>query len=288
MTEEEKKMQQLPDQENLDLHSMDAEAEHASGWTLEGIDMKKAKLAFPVDDEDAIVRDGGSVNRVQQERIKEMRIPLTDELAKHIPVPLTTNSMPDYVTQDPSESEVVYSPELMRCAFNQPVHRTLNEAQKMGLTSTFTEKKYQSTARLIRVDDGKLALEIVPSMAYAPMQTAQRADEVQPMIGNDPGENVDIYKIGPNPYVVPVIAYDPSYQPPRAANIAPDMVIPGGMNQFFTARQDTFAANELEKIVVTNPLATQNALDKIVFSPALRNATQIPAAARQYMRPMAY
>lgn len=278
----------LPEQENIDLHGMDAGAEHGSGWTLEGIDMKKTRAAFPGSEKGAVWKDGGQVNRAQQETINDMRIPVTDELAKHIPVDVAINSMPEYESKDPGEEEVRYQKNLELAGEKTLPQRILDEGQKMGLFITNDEAKYQETARTIRVSDSRLSAGILPSLAYAPMQIAKRADEVKPMIGNNPSGDILPRKIKLNPYVEMAIAYDPRFSPPEAPKISPEMQVPGGMNMFYTSRSDTLSGNQLEKLVVVNPKATQNLLDKATFTPALRNLTQIPAISRQYMLPRRY
>ena len=284
----EMEQKQLPPQENLNLHGMDSEAERGSGWTLQGIDMKKAKLKYPDPGQDAFVKDGGAVNRAQEERIKNAQIPLTDELAKHIPLDVATNSLPDYESQGPGEVAIVYPQDLIQAAGRDVPMRSLNEAQKMGLTTTNTEQQYQTTARMIRGVDAQVSLGILPAMAFAPMQTASNAMQVGFLAGNTPTGNVFPGKIAPNPYVIPAVAYDTQFSPPTAPAVSPDMIIPGCYNQCYTARQDSFAANELEKLVVVNPMAYQNALDSTIFSPYFRNLSQIPQIARQYLTPSSF
>lgn len=65
---------------------------------------------------------------------------------------------------------------------------------------------------------------------------------------------------------------------PGASDPTPSTQMPGSVSSFFIPKQDTEAGDFLEKIVTSNPEATQNLLDRgAVFNPTFRNVQQYPS-----------
>ena len=277
----------LPPEERLDVHGFDVGAEHGSGWSARVLNLQPEASETELNTEgDPVVRDAGEVNRVQIERIKDLMLPLPANGVQTLPVTLQANSAPTFKSADPADQSIHWNVGFTRLAEQpSPKPLVLDEGQKMGLLPTSTEVDYLQTAMQIRQRDRYVTdFAVYPEMMYSP---AQAQSVVSIFNSGSRGERpLDVQKILPNPLIARGQTYDAmGFSPFVASERDPEEQMVGAVGSTFTSRRDSYAGNELEKLVVINPLATQNALDKAVFTPQFRDFGEFPAAVRQYMMP---
>ena len=280
--DEEKKdeLPPVPAREKLDTHAFDVGAEHASGWSLKDT---KPKPVAPSDESsltgvDAlIIRDAGEVNRVQYERIKELKMPLSDSAAQHLPVTIRSGNAPDFMARDPNDTVQLTTVTTSTSATNGPV---LDEAQKMGLIHTHTEEMYSREARKIRYVDRYTARKMRGELA-------RNTRTIDTAVDFNPGAPVPRSKTRYNPLMTPGQTFTAfNFKPTAKHGTVPTYdEMPGSVSSTFVPRLDSLAGNDLEQIVVVNPGATQNALDRSVFSPEFRNLQEYPPVMRPGLKP---
>lgn len=286
----------VPQRERLDTRQFDVGAEHASGWSL------KAREPKPVGEENAanesvkadsiLLRDAGEVNRVQFERIKELKMPLSDTGSQYLPVSIRSGNAPDFKSRDPSDERPLSSPNLTSEKPRVP-NQWSNEASKMGFVRTSTERAYTLEADRIRRYDrhvasaAKKGLSCNYGLAPTVAELTDNYSKTSGYMKYPSSVTEDRRRVRYNPLIVPgqprfSSGFSPSIGP-MSMDVREDM--PGSASVASVVRMDTEAGNELEKIVVVHPQATQNALDKGIFSPQYRNMSQYPSVIRHVLIP---
>ncbi len=289
---EERKLPMVPPRERLDTHQLDVGAEHASGWSIKSNNPKPTgsdQQTKPDDSLDPIVlRDAGEVNRVQYERIKELRMPLSDNAAQALPLTIRSGNAPDFKSRDPNDEIALSRSSINPGKLNSSNRVWRNQAAKMGLDDTSTPDAYKTTAMHIRLADRHVGAGVRASMAYDPGM-ARTATDLSPSGNGAAGKLLRRpMRVRYNPLIAPGLPLmSKGFKPdtgPRSTDVADDL--PGSVSSAYVARQDSEAANDLEQLVVTNAEATQNALDKGIFSPKYRNMQQYPAVVASMLRPV--
>lgn len=280
--EEVKEQAPIPPRERVNTQGFDVGAEHASGWSIKET---QPKPLAPSDEsnitgKDAlIIRDAGEVNRVQYERIKELNMPLSDNAAQALPVTIRSGDAPDFNARDSSDDINLALTSIVSPVSS--INALLDEGQKMGLKNSHTNEMYGSQARKIRTFDRHVGSMIKTSLAVDLSLAETAADLQSPDAVFIRPRNVNY-----NPLVAPGQTYRSQQFKPKAAIGTMDVedVMPGSASVAYVQRVDSIAGNGLEKLVVSNPLATQNALNQTIFNPRFRNQQQQPSIMQQSIR----
>ena len=237
----------VPVRERVAGHHLDQFAEHGSGWVLPEAGFQQPATQSATTSTEAFVQDGGEANVAQSMRIAELQIPLPDKGQEGVDANVQPAAhLPD---KAPAPEDPTMDPAVDSAASNfHPSHYMPDEAVKMGLGSSHTERAYHRTASRIRESDLRLALS---------------------QFGSDHSASW----------------FDGSSAPPEQAYIPLSDQLPGSVAATFVTRRENPVTNDIEQILVTNPEARRLLLDKGTFCTHYRNLPEYPAIMRQFLEP---
>jgi hypothetical protein len=294
MEESKEELPLVPERERIDTHGFDVGKEHASGWSVKSANPKPvggAELDPEKNPMEAlVVHDAGEVNRVQYERIKELKMPLSDNAAQRLPVTIRSGNAPDFKAESGTDMRPLTSSTITTPMRHVPVEYG-NEALKMGLKRTYSDMSYAKEARNIRYNDRHVATTMRPDLA-CDYTLAPSAGDIPVGGHSSTGGGYDdrlksFRRVKYNSLIVPGQTFAARGFVPLIGPTSFDTTteMPGSVACAFVPRDDTFSGDQLEKIVVVHPEATQNALDKGIFSPQYRNMGEYPSVIRSKLVP---
>jgi len=232
-------------------HGFGPDAENGSGWSNPDVANVEqyAKPSLATAGQAAVVTDGNQVNQAQVERVRELAIPLPDDgpdTDEEWRRVQPAATAPDEPVLMPTPTSEQMAVARLASSY-RPNYHAPDEALDMGLFRSDTEARFHDTLTKLKRRDA--------AMFAAPHRKKSRR------------------------------YYDGSDPPPRMEPIGLSQQLPGSAAATYLARSENPITNDLEQILVTNPEARRNLLDKGTFCTHYRAINQYPAAMRQFLEP---